>query len=211
MVPIESKSTEDVKSAIMNLIFKYRKPKTVVLDNEPSFQSHVIQNLFMNLDINLHFIPAGHSESNGQIERVHSTIAEIIRCKNKEWTDYTPNQKIQIATDLYNNSLHSVTNCKPADLFFAATSAICLEEIIKEKNDLFKIIQNKIKEKQVKDLDKNKTILKKYYTGEKIFVKNKQIKAKSKEKYFAEVVDVDLNTKVKTKSGKIIHKSNIRN
>jgi RNase H-like domain found in reverse transcriptase/Reverse transcriptase (RNA-dependent DNA polymerase)/Integrase zinc binding domain len=211
LVPIKTKSTEDVKFAIMDLIFKYRKPKTVVLDNEPSFQSHVIQNFFRNLDINLHFIPAGHSESNGQIERVHSTLAEIIRCKNKEWADYTPNQKIQIAADLYNNSLHSVTNFKPADLFFAATSATNLEEIIREKNDLFKLIQEKIKEKQAKDLSKNKNTFKTYQTDQKIFVKNKQIKAKTKEKYFAEVVEEDLNTKVKTKSGKLIHKSNIRN
>jgi transposase InsO family protein len=155
-VPIESKAIEDVKKALADIVFKYRKPKTVVLDNEPSFQSNVIRIFFRNLDINLHFIPAGHSESNGQIERVHSTMVEIIRCKNKDWNDYTPNQKIQIAADLYNNSIHSITKFKPVDLFFAATSAVSLEEIIKEKNDLFKMIQEKIKEKQVKDLSKYK-------------------------------------------------------
>jgi hypothetical protein len=110
-----------------------------------------------------------------------------------------------------NYCVHSITKFKPADLFFAATSAISLEEIIKEKNYLFKMIQEKIKEKQVKDLSKNKANFNFFDPDQKKIVKNKQIKAKTKGKYFEKVVAEDQNTKVKTKSGKIVHKSNIRN
>jgi Integrase zinc binding domain len=53
LIPIKSKAIEDVKGPLMELIFKYRKPGTIVVDNEPAFQSFSIENLFRNLDINL--------------------------------------------------------------------------------------------------------------------------------------------------------------
>jgi hypothetical protein len=56
----------------------------------------------------------------------------------------------------------------------------------------------------------NEDEFKKFTKGELIFVKNKQIKSKTKERYLTEIVEKDLNTKVKTKNGKMIHKSNIK-
>jgi hypothetical protein len=211
LIPIKSKSVEDIKEALMEIIFKYRKPNTIVMDNEPAFQSFVLENLFRNLDINIYFIPAAHSESNGQIERLHSTVLEIIRCKNKDWDDFSAIQKVQIATDLYNSSIHSVTRVKPADGFFPVIKNLHLEKILEERGNLFKNLKGKLEESQKKVIIKNNEDgFKKFTKGELIFVKNKQIKSKTKERYLTEIVEKDLNTKVKTKNGKMIHKSNIK-
>jgi RNase H-like domain found in reverse transcriptase/Reverse transcriptase (RNA-dependent DNA polymerase)/Integrase zinc binding domain len=211
VIPINSKSTNDVKSGLIEIILKYRKPDIIVCDNEPSFRSHVVEILLRNLDINVHFIPPGHSESNGQIERVHSTITEILRCKQKEWDEFDSVQKNLIATDLYNNSIHSVTKFKPVDLFFASITVLNLEKILKDKDNLLKTVQNRIKNKQIQDIERNNTnTFKTYKKGQEIFVKDSQIKAKSKPLFCKEIVEEDLNTTIKTKNGKIIHKSKIR-
>jgi transposase InsO family protein len=84
MIPIKSKAIEDVKEAITEVILKNRKPRTIILDNEPSFQYASIENLFRNLDLQTFFIPPAHSQSNEQIESLHSTVLEILCCKNEE-------------------------------------------------------------------------------------------------------------------------------
>jgi FMN-dependent NADH-azoreductase len=43
---------------------------------------------------------------------------EVDRCKNRDWDEFSNIQKVLIATDLYNSSIHSVTKVKPADGFF---------------------------------------------------------------------------------------------
>ena len=60
---------------------RFRKVKIVVSDNEKAFQSNLISTFLRDhFGAEQFFIPAMHSESNGQVERFHSTLLEIARC-----------------------------------------------------------------------------------------------------------------------------------
>lgn len=63
------------------------------------------------LGISVYPTPPQMSEVNGTVERVHSTIIEIIRCLQNEYRELTLKKVIHlhIAADRYNNSIHSVT------------------------------------------------------------------------------------------------------
>lgn len=58
--------------------------------------------------------PAQHS-TNGQVERTHSTLIELIRCLSKQ-NNTDSSQEIYNAVKAYNETIHSVTNEKPMDV-----------------------------------------------------------------------------------------------
>ena len=78
--PIESKTISDVKRTILQLINFFRKVETIFCDNEKSLSPL-------------------HSSSNGQIERLHSTIGEIARCIKLERRIIDTTELIQLATN----------------------------------------------------------------------------------------------------------------
>lgn len=87
------------------------------MDNGTELKNSLVQEFFKIHKVELHFISVNHPQSNGSIERLHSTLIEhlrIIRTKN--------NGKIDILNQMpyailgYNNSIHSVTNQKPIDI-----------------------------------------------------------------------------------------------
>lgn len=80
---IESKSLLDVEEALLDLIHEWNIPKIIVMDNESSFNSNVIEQRLRDLNIDIYKTPIHRSETNGQIERCHSTIREIARCIKK--------------------------------------------------------------------------------------------------------------------------------
>jgi len=66
---------------IFQLINFYRRTKTIYCDNKPSIKSETIKSLLSNqFNIEIVNAPPHHSTSNGQVERFHSTLAEIARC-----------------------------------------------------------------------------------------------------------------------------------
>jgi hypothetical protein len=69
-----------------------------------------------NLNINTYFIPAAHLEN--QLVHFDSTLIEIIRCRNDGWGKVSNTHKVWTVVDLYNESIHSVTEMKPYDAFF---------------------------------------------------------------------------------------------
>ena len=64
-------------NAFYNTITSNIKPSSVVLDNEKAFLSAEIRGMMQDLKIKIITTPSSHSESNGQTERLHSTITEL--------------------------------------------------------------------------------------------------------------------------------------
>lgn len=81
---IKSKSLLDVEEALFDLIHEWNKPRIIVMDNESSFSSNVVEQRLKDLGIDIYKTPVNRSETNGQIERSHSTIREIARCIKKK-------------------------------------------------------------------------------------------------------------------------------
>ncbi|XP_037924348.1 uncharacterized protein LOC119660042 [Hermetia illucens] len=83
--PIPSRCIADVKNSILKTIGFFKNPRILVTDNEPSFCSKTIRALIQNqFCMSHHTVSAMHSESNGQVERFHSTLSEISRTLNIE-------------------------------------------------------------------------------------------------------------------------------
>jgi len=107
--PIASRTIADVQTAILQLINFYRRTKTIYCDNEPSIKSETIKTLLSNqFDIQIVNAPPHHSTSNGQVERFHSTLAEIARCLKIERGIKDTVELILLATIEYNKTIHSV-------------------------------------------------------------------------------------------------------
>lgn len=91
--------------------------KRITLDNEPSFTTPQFKSLMQRLNIEINFCDPRHSTTNGQIERVHSTIIEIARCIKEEYNIVSDLETILRAAQQYNITIHSVTKLKPTDVF----------------------------------------------------------------------------------------------
>lgn len=199
--PINSRSTIDIKPALLQVLSLFTNTKIVVSDNEKAFESLTLKTLLRDhYGIEQFFIPTLHSESNGQVERFHSTLLEISRCTFQEQHIQETIDLIVLATNKYNNSIHSVTNFKPIDILHNSNS----DDLVLVKSALVKE-----QERMLKYFNKN-AIKKVYIPGEKVFVRrNKRLGNKLDKVFMEKVVQKDLGTTVLI-DGKRIHKSNLR-
>jgi len=164
---IASRAIVDVKSHLLQIINFFPKVKTIYCDNERSFNSETIKSILLNhFNITIANAPPLHSTSNGQVERFHSTLAEIARCLKLEGNLNDTTELILLATNKYNNTIHTVTNEKPV-------------QIVHSKSADFEMrMSQKIQQAQKKTLDyvnKDRTN-RDYLAGEKVFLKaNKRL------------------------------------
>jgi len=151
---------------------------------------------------------------NGQIERFHSTFLEIYRCLKQQHSSFSIDELVSISVDRYNNSIHSVTKRKPVDIFFNRCTSIDLQKMVelrqKKHEDIRGLLQRS-QEVSNHNKNRNRSAPKTYQAGQEVFVVNKQIKSKDKRRFNKETVDQDRVVTVKTRSGKILHKSHLKN
>lgn len=209
---LNGKSVEDIRKSLRDVIFFYGVPKTIIMDNEKSLNSSSI--LFMmrdELGIEVVTTPPYRSEANGQVERFHSTLAEIMRCLKQEEICRNFEELLEKSVNEYNHSIHSTIDRKPVDIFFGRTVDFSPGSYDRTRQTNME----KIKEKQQKDMkyhNKKRKDFKAYIPGQTIFVKiNKRLGTKLTEKYKEEIVKEDRNSTVVTENGRIVHKKFIRN
>ena len=207
---LKSRAIEDIKEPLRELILAFGVPNSIVIDNEKSLNSATIKFLLQDqFGINIYTTPPYCSSVNGQVERFHSTLSEIMRCLKPEKLHTSFHDLLTKSIYEYNSSIHSVTRKKPIEIFFGRK---CRNQ--KEIEDERKEISNRLKEKQEQDLEKHnkdRDKIKNYSVGEKIYVKvNKRLGSKLSPRYREEIVKEDRNTTILTNSGKIVHKSNIK-
>lgn len=90
-------------------------------DNDVIFTSQMIQALYRQKNINHVTTPVSHSTTNGQVERIHSTVLEIANSIAKQNATDTVDE-IFYAVTQYNNTIHSVTKFRPNEVFFNNTN-----------------------------------------------------------------------------------------
>jgi len=124
LFPIESKSAVHLREKLTEVLHYFTAPDTIVSDNERGLLCPTVLNYLQSLGITVYYTPSQKSEVNGQVERFHSTFLEIYRCLKNDNRNLKVTELVFIAVDRYNNSIHSVTNCKPVDIFLSRTSTI---------------------------------------------------------------------------------------
>lgn len=116
---LKSKASEDLKHPLREIMIAFGMPKLIVMDNEKAFNSANIKFLLQEqLKASVYTTPPYSSTSNGQVERFHSTLTEIMRCLSKDSGTATFEEIIFKAVQEYNASVHSTTKAKPIDIFF---------------------------------------------------------------------------------------------
>lgn len=211
---IKDRSALHLRNKLTKILHYFTVPEMIVIDNERSFMSPIILNYIKTLGITIYNTPSQKSEVNGTIERVHSTIIELVRCLNKEYQELSQKEIIYLAVDRYNNTIHSVIKAKPSDIFFGRSSKTDYQNLIAARTKVDNELSERIRENQQTRLsreNKEKDTPKPYKTGQTIYVRDKQIKAKHKPIYKKEVVLRNNRVTITTASGKKIHKSHIKN
>lgn len=209
---IKSRAIEDIRQPLRDILFFFNVPEVVVIDNEKSLNSASITSMMEDgLRIQIFRAPPYKSEVNGQIERFHSTLTEIMRCLKADRVERTFQELLERAVNEYNHTVHSSIKKKPVEAFYGRTPNANPEELEEARRNNVQ----KLREKQNKDLKYHNTKrkpIKNYEVGQVIFVKhNKRIGSKLTVRYKPETVRENRNTTVITESGKIVHKTNIRN
>lgn len=209
---VNSRAAEDLKEPLRQLLFTFGVPEMIILDNEKALNSQTINFMLDDqLGIKVYKTPPHHSTSNGQVERFHSTLTEIMRCLKSENVHNSFHELLDRAVYEYNYSIHSTTERRPLEVFFGRRVSVDPSMFEKSRQDNIE----KLKQKQQKDLEvhnKNRTPYKSFNIGDTIYVKiNKRYGTKLSPKYKSEVVKENKNSTVITNSGRTIHKSQIRN
>lgn len=208
MRSIKSKSVSDTKNILLEIIDDWGRPNQIVIDNESSFVTNVIQQAIRERGVEIIFrTPVNHSETNGQVERSHSTIREIARCLKQLNPTWSVNTLISMAVFKYNNCYHSFIKDTPKNIFQGDNYRNLpqdefIEQRFKDQEKVRKIHQ--AKEENIPDTHYD-TYEPDSYAFEKTKDKNKRISV-----YRRIQIKEDHNTHVIDSAGRKIHKTNLR-
>lgn len=145
---LESRAPADIKEPLSEILLSFGMPEIVITDNEKSFNSNAIIFMLENqYNVKVFKIPPYSSSVNGQIERFHSTLSEIMRCLTAENIHKTFSELLHRSLFEYNNSVHSTINRKPVEAFFGRRVGTNPEDTEREREE---VIQ-RLKAKQVED------------------------------------------------------------
>lgn len=170
--------------------------KHVMTDNKQIFVSFPMKSLFQRRTITHSVTPIKHSTTNAQVERFHRTLIEIARCL-AEQKSLSFEDVIFDAVREYNNTIHSVTNVKPVELFFNSSKYPHISDLIQQSQTSMLKFQNKNRD------------YKHFEPGAVIFAKDNR-RDKRSASYNKYTVQEDRDTMIVTTTGKLIHKDNIR-
>lgn len=173
---VNSRATQDIKGPLRDMLMSFGIPKQIVIDNEKSLNSAPITHMLQNqYNIEIFRTPPYMSTVNGQIERFHSTLSEIIRCVKAEKVHDSFNDLLNRSIFKYNYSIHSTINRKPVEVFFGRTITTDPMQLEQERQE----VEKNLIDKQEKDLEfhnQNRKLFKEFQEGQTIYAKiNKRL------------------------------------
>ncbi|KAL1448524.1 hypothetical protein WDU94_006581 [Cyamophila willieti] len=225
----------DVAEKLLESFSHHGLPTLIITDNGTEFKNTTVQELLAFHKVELHFNSSQNPNSNGIVERYHSTLIEHIRVFNNrdEFKSEPIFIKIKYAVLAYNHSIHSVTKLRPIQLVtghFDSTEPVAVDleqklasNYLNSHREKMKIVHERIH--QTIEENKQQVIDKRNVNREPlpreipdtVYVVNKQKQSKTKNKYKAEQIasiNKDLKTAKIVKSHKNtserIHLSNIK-
>lgn len=211
---LKSGQAIEVVNKLIKFFSRHNTPNQIICDNGTEFNNSLVKELLALHKIQIHFTSSQHPESNGPVERLHSTLIEHIRLFNNQdaYKKDSISNKVRLAILAYNNTIHSITKLKPIDLinghisnetpFAIDLEAQILNDYINTHKEKTKLLYKKVNE--INSSSKEKTISRVNQNREdapdlpeEIFVKNKQKQSKTKNKYTKQKLK-SLNKTLKT-------------
>lgn len=192
---IEDKT--NIGEKVLDVLQNFPNAKKITLDNEPGFLTAQFKSLMQRLQIEVYYCTPRHSTTNGQVERVHSTLIEIARCIKEEFNLIDATEVFYRAAQQYNNTIHSVIQNKPVDILFNKIPHNLVDTLKKAQENM--ISRNNLSQ------------IKTYQPGEVIYEKIIGQRNKLLPRFKKQKVKEDLGNKVRINfRDRIIHKDNIR-
>lgn len=213
MLPIDSRQTVHVAEPFWDALTSFVVPKMVVVDNEAAFKTPAIRGRMIDLGVNIYCTPAHHSESNGPVERFHSTITELYRIQKNLHPTWSCVDLVKTAVEKYNHSIHSVTKMKPIDVVLGGNVRdVTPEKRAEIRQKVYDEVLLRLKEAQVKQASCTKRVPPPELSpGQTVFVKDKLIKAKHKNRFKRFKVQQNNKVTFLDEDGLKKHKENVKN
>jgi len=186
----------EIPRLIEQIIVIYSNCSNITTDNDPLFTSQIVNSLLKNYKIIHHTTPVSHSVTNGQVERVHSTVLELARTLAAQQNESITEVIFQAVRE-YNNSIHSVINQKPSEVFFHSDKYPNIKDLLKKAQDQALKVHNKNR------------VRKEYQPGDVIYVKTDR-RNKIVPRYKEHIVKENNKETITTTKNKKIHKDRIR-
>lgn len=198
LIALEVENKIHAKETLINILPIFGAVETVVTDNEKTFCSEATKLDLTRLGIKLYNTPVNHSTTNGMIEKVHSTLTELIRLDTYDNPHQTIEQLMPHAIKQYNETIHSITNEKPNEIFHNYEKYSYISDLIKEKQGMTLHVRNKDRHNKV------------YKENDIVFEKSDRRQTKGKPIYVKRKVKQNNKNTVIDSKNKVIHKDNLR-
>lgn len=129
-----------------------------------------------------------------------------------KYKNYSLNDQMNVLTDIYNNTIHSVTKQKPRDLVFNIRNTTTTEEIVENFNKLQSAVKVELlkRKQQYEAKHANKEQPKILQTDGQNFIKNTQRLTKDKDPYKLSTVQRDNELTYYDTHNIKIHKNRIK-
>lgn len=118
MYPLTHVTAQTVCSKLLDYFNSFGIAKTIIADSGTELKNKVIQEALQTKNISIHYISVNHPQSNGVVERFHSTLLEHIKLLRNQFPKTKIDEIIKLALIAYNNSIHSATKFTPFEIIF---------------------------------------------------------------------------------------------
>ena len=129
LYPMPDQQAKTVADRVLDLVCRFSVPKEILTDQGSNFQSVLFRELCEYLGVHKLRTTAWNPRCNGEVERVNSTIGEMLRChieeKGEEWDRF-----LTVIAYNYRITKHSVTQFSPFQLVFGRLPRTSLDDHI---------------------------------------------------------------------------------
>lgn len=116
-IPISNREADTIADEFVRFISMFGIPQSILTDQGSNFTSNLMKEVSKLLKIKQIFTTAYHPQSNGALERSHSTLNDYLKHYiNDQQTDW--NKYIPLAMFTYNSHVHASTKFTPFELLF---------------------------------------------------------------------------------------------
>ena len=154
LIPMDTKNLVDVKNALAQYFGTFGNPQTIITDHETTFGSIQLKNYLDSVGTGLKY--ASSSESNGQVEKTHSTIIETLNATKHKFPNSDIKTLIQLTVSLYNSSVHSSTGFTHNEVIFNQNDTVIRDEIDNTARNIFRKVKTNLEKAKTRQEQQNK-------------------------------------------------------
>lgn len=154
LIPMDTKNLIDVKNALTQYFAIFGSPREIITDHETTFRSIQLRNFLDSVGTCLKY--ASSSESNGQVEKTHSTLIETLNANKHKFPNSDIVQLIQLTVSFYNSSVHSSTGFTPNEVLFNQENNVIRQDIDETARVIFTKVKANLDKAAARQLNQNK-------------------------------------------------------